>query len=288
MPKVGPGRRRTRCESCRNPEAKRPKRACKPCLECGELIGPFAQSVLAQYKYCGRECMGKANRKSEARACLRCGAEFWRKLGGSDLRKGVEPIFCSRACRWGQHRADMDARQQREQEARERVQRFQLLQRLARKLAKLAEVRAPRTCSCKSCGVAYEQAKYGRTDVCTACREAQRRRSRKAANKARRRTASAKASKLAYKSRRRARQRIDSENIKPHEVFARDRWRCQLCGDKTPEKLRGTCEDKAPELDHVVSLADGGSHTWGNVQCACRACNQRKGARSLGQLSLAL
>ena len=76
------------------------------------------------------------------------------------------------------------------------------------------------------------------------------------------------------------------DRIDPLKVFERDAWRCQICGCKTPQSKRGTCQPSAPELDHIVSLANGGSHTWGNVQCACRSCNGRKGARSFGQLHL--
>lgn len=68
------------------------------------------------------------------------------------------------------------------------------------------------------------------------------------------------------------------EPIKTIVVLARDGWQCQICGETTPQSLRGTTEARAPELDHRVPLARGGSHTWGNVQCACRACNLAKGS----------
>ena len=63
-------------------------------------------------------------------------------------------------------------------------------------------------------------------------------------------------------------------------------WNCQCCGKETPERLRGTTSARAPELDHIITLADGGAHTWGNVACACRNCNIVKGARSAGQIGL--
>lgn len=89
----------------------------------------------------------------------------------------------------------------------------------------------------------------------------------------------------AAKSRRRARQRgLVHQSIDPILVFERDRWRCKLCGTRTPKAKRGTIDPDAPELDHIVPLALGGTRTWGNVQCACRACNQKKGATPLGQV----
>ena len=76
------------------------------------------------------------------------------------------------------------------------------------------------------------------------------------------------------------------EAIDPLAVFDRDGWRCGVCGCKTQKTKRGTYHPKAPELDHIVALASGGAHTWGNVQCACRECNGKKGAASYGQLHL--
>jgi 5-methylcytosine-specific restriction endonuclease McrA len=78
------------------------------------------------------------------------------------------------------------------------------------------------------------------------------------------------------------------ERFDPVEVLERDKWRCQLCGRKTPKANRGSYDDDAPELDHIVPVAAGGKHTRANTQCACRACNSAKGARTLGRLNLAL
>ena len=92
------------------------------------------------------------------------------------------------------------------------------------------------------------------------------------------------------KAQRRARIRcLPHEAIDPFAVFDRDNWTCQICGDKTPRSLRGANVDKSPELDHIISLADGGPHMWSNVQCSCRACNGAKGAGSMSdQLRLEL
>jgi 5-methylcytosine-specific restriction endonuclease McrA len=76
------------------------------------------------------------------------------------------------------------------------------------------------------------------------------------------------------------------EQFDPLEVLARDGWRCHLCGRRTPEAKRGTYADNAPELDHIIPLAKGGSHSRANTACACRRCNIQKSDRVLGQLSL--
>ncbi len=89
------------------------------------------------------------------------------------------------------------------------------------------------------------------------------------------------------RAKRRALERsAESENIDPLKVFDRDKWRCCLCGIKTPKTKRGDYDDNAPELDHIIPLSKGGKHKYSNVQCACRRCNQTKGDKELGQLLL--
>ncbi len=54
-------------------------------------------------------------------------------------------------------------------------------------------------------------------------------------------------------------------------VFLRDRFCCQYCGDAFP----------AQELtfDHIVPRSRGGRTVWFNVVTACSTCNLRKGNR---------
>jgi len=70
---------------------------------------------------------------------------------------------------------------------------------------------------------------------------------------------------------------VQYEAVDWRKVMDRDGWKCQICGTKTPKRLRGTTDPRAPELDHRVPMAMGGPHTYDNVQCACRACNSAKG-----------
>jgi endogenous inhibitor of DNA gyrase (YacG/DUF329 family) len=65
------------------------------------------------------------------------------------------------------------------------------------------------------------------------------------------------------------------------QIFKRDGWKCQGCGCDTPRSLRGTQHDDAPELDHIVPVCDGGSHTDDNLQCLCRTCNALKSSMSM-------
>jgi 5-methylcytosine-specific restriction endonuclease McrA len=63
-------------------------------------------------------------------------------------------------------------------------------------------------------------------------------------------------------------------------VLARDRWRCQYCG----QRFRGD------ELtyEHVVPRSQGGRTTWENIVMACVACNRRKGNRTPAQAEMKL
>lgn len=73
-------------------------------------------------------------------------------------------------------------------------------------------------------------------------------------------------------ARRRARQRAQFvEVIDVHAVFERDGGICGICGEPV---------DAANfQIDHVVALANGGDHSYANVQISHPLCNQRKGAR---------
>ncbi len=58
-------------------------------------------------------------------------------------------------------------------------------------------------------------------------------------------------------------------------VFLRDRFVCQYCGDDYPS------HDLT--FDHVVPRSRGGRTTWQNVVTACSSCNLLKGNRLPGE-----
>ena len=58
-------------------------------------------------------------------------------------------------------------------------------------------------------------------------------------------------------------------------VFLRDQFRCQYCGDG--EELT---------FDHLVPRSRGGLTTWGNVVAACSPCNLRKGNRLAKEIGM--
>jgi 5-methylcytosine-specific restriction endonuclease McrA len=63
-------------------------------------------------------------------------------------------------------------------------------------------------------------------------------------------------------------------------IFARDKFTCQYCGQK-PHRSQ-------LNLDHVIPRSLGGRTTWENVVCSCVDCNRQKGGRTPAQARLRL
>ncbi|MGB3304710.1 MAG: HNH endonuclease [Thermomicrobiales bacterium] len=62
------------------------------------------------------------------------------------------------------------------------------------------------------------------------------------------------------------------------EIFIRDGYTCQYCGRQGHELT----------IDHVIPRSRGGLHSWDNVVSACRACNHRKGGKSIAEARMLL
>lgn len=63
------------------------------------------------------------------------------------------------------------------------------------------------------------------------------------------------------------------------KVYERDGGVCKICGKPTDWTDRSWSEHFGPlypTIDHIVALANGGCHTWGNVQLAHAICNSYK------------
>lgn len=263
------------------------------CLACGKSF----RSKSLRRKYCSVSCAGSALR-NDVQQCEVCHREFWRKRhgGNKDSMRA-----CSRVCGWAL--ISLDAKSKR-------IQREQV--RLAERAAKqqrvcnvcgiaFASVRPRPVCGdacaaalvarirkqrvenergvvlrgCAECGrsfvVPYGHGRAGRTLCSDSCRK----RRTRAAGRRRGKSHSARA--------RQRGQRFDP-TIRRVDVFERDGWTCQLCRCSTPRRLLSDFRSlQAPTLDHIVALSQGGSHTLDNVQCACRGCNSRKGAKAIGQ-----
>lgn len=75
------------------------------------------------------------------------------------------------------------------------------------------------------------------------------------------------------------------DDIDPHIVFERDGWRCGICSEAVDPSLEFP-HPRSASLDHIIPLAEGGPHTWNNVQLAHFICNSHKRDQGGGQLKL--
>lgn len=79
--------------------------------------------------------------------------------------------------------------------------------------------------------------------------------------------------------------RINISRWQRLRIYERDRWCCQLCGEKVDRRAKFT--DRAPSIDHIIPRSFGGTDDVENLQLAHRGCNSKKGNRG-GNEQLAL
>lgn len=85
--------------------------------------------------------------------------------------------------------------------------------------------------------------------------------------------------KLRGKGKKREAAYRDGDPITIGGVIARVGRRCHLC--KKLARLDVThLHPLAAEVDHLIPISKGGSHTWDNVAIAHRACNMKKGNKA--------
>lgn len=73
---------------------------------------------------------------------------------------------------------------------------------------------------------------------------------------------------------------VQDTKLNRKNVFERDRYRCQYCGEVFPESKLN--------LDHVIPRDRGGRTSWENLVTSCIECNSRKGNRLPHQAGFAL
>ena len=281
--KAGPGRPRTRCDGCRDESAK-PRQAPVrfPCETCG---APMRQDkrLQAPPRWCSRACKPQALRGLFS--CQHCGVEYKKKC--SAIGHGEK--FCTRSCAFA---AKAKTREQRLAALSSKPvvpdvvgdysswcaryctgcgsaggQKSEWSRCVAcvsvymRSYAEAKHKAAALAVCCSECGAMYCPV-YGarmRIKLCSSeCIEASRLRSKRAS-----------------KQRRRALERgaAGAEMVDWLAICERDKWCCQMCGVDTPRALRGTSHQQAPEIDHLVAVALGGTHEPSNLACLCRRCN---------------
>lgn len=63
-------------------------------------------------------------------------------------------------------------------------------------------------------------------------------------------------------------------------IYARDGYTCQYCGE--------TFADRDLTFDHVIPAAQGGGKGWLNIVTSCMPCNRKKGARTPEEAGMSL
>ena len=247
-------------------------------------------------KYCTRQCKDRRPRPNRARVygtkhvavCLVCGVQF-------NPRRVENGKTCSRSCGFEwiayRQRALIDGHRVSVTSFRNRCVtcgiRHSRRSPYCTERCRPAPIYQPVVeAECRRCGNKFDRRQDGASRFL--CSEACADEAKKEARRRSRAAPAAQAARKADKKRRKAMARgaLGSEAVDVTKVFERDGYRCGICGGKTLQSKRGTYHPRAPELDHIVAIALGGSHTYANVQCACRKCNSAKGAASLGQLHL--
>lgn len=222
--------------------------------------------------------------------CQMCGAYF----ENTSIRK----VYCSRACKraaWNKRnpeRLEVFRETAKEKYQLSRIQLshvwFGSCSLCGRAIAGKGKKQNKRLCvecvsnasgsigttkACRQCGLDYVVSNRFQYFCSDQCRSTSNAKSRRKSKKAMRRKYGNKW-KLIAKARG-----VAYEPVNVMRVFERDGWACQICGKDTPSCHRGTQRGNAPELDHRIPISRGGPHTYANVQCACRECNQAKGNR---------
>ncbi len=78
----------------------------------------------------------------------------------------------------------------------------------------------------------------------------------------------------------RIKRRFDYVPFSRANIYARDEYTCQYCGDSHPTNDL--------TFDHVVPVAQGGRKDWENIVTCCVSCNRRKGGRTPAEAGMHL
>lgn len=68
---------------------------------------------------------------------------------------------------------------------------------------------------------------------------------------------------------------VEFEKINIEKIYERDKWTCQICGEKVDNSLTWP-NPMSATIDHIIPLSKGGTHTKDNVQLAHASCNISK------------
>lgn len=187
--------------------------------------------------------------------CKACGREFW----WDSKRMWAMDVPCPR-CRGVDNESRHLAKLQRKYEREQQLE-----------AAREWRLSVPRIC--KECGEPFYSEHNDAAYCCDTCRR-----------KAKQRSKAKQPSAGGYRKRLRiVRTKATYDpSVTLNAVYRRFKGKCCACGCKV-YRSQEYRPDQAT-LDHIIALANNGTHTWDNVQLLCSDCNSRK--RDLGQMRL--
>jgi len=285
---IAAGNRRPDTPRCTTPQ--RGVKVMVTCKFCGVEFGPFKAGEARRRSYCSRECSAKSKTHTLhpdgtwARPTTEC--KFCGKTYEFDRNNRH---FCSLRCASTYNHTGMNFREYEAYrlsiEDHKKIELDRRL-RVAPETSALGRIKRNihgRTRACSACGISHVRRRSFVRTCSKQCEQAyietaiDRRKEWRLSEEGR-------AVLRAAKSRRKALERgarKAGELVDPYEVFDDAGWKCYICGVDTPESKRGTYDDDAPELEHIVPVSKGGNHFRSNLACACRKCNQAKGDQLL-------
>lgn len=281
---------------------------CAQCVVCGADTKVFKSSGKAK-KYCGRKCYhGKRSRRRvKERTCKQCGVAFvgYGECCGKKCNQlyryhnpksqpkrcqqcaqafnpkpGRKGAFCSRECAWtfksetGAYAVGIlhpwtlnkQARAVADGCLRVLLRWVSIERTHAARQIRISERLADVIVPCDRCGVEVVKRRGGKcltkANRCKKCRASFKRAHRKRAEARR------------Y-LRKRNHPSKRCEVIVEEDVFCSSLWLCGICKEPVDHRLVAP-HPLAAEMDHVVPLSKGGTHTRDNVQCTHRICNNAK------------
>lgn len=243
------------------------------CPQCGKV---FIKAI-GNEKYCSVECRTAAlqeskrisNRESwrrthnyeppEKRTCAVCGKEFTPK------NKESKAQTCSRKCRDLMRYCNGltgEAREAHKLESK-RKSLEKAVQAWKEKAAQAREVKPPKeytwyTGTCKVCGNEFRTLNPKQVTCSKEC---------------------GKKLKYARKQHRIPKAQLIDKDITLEALYRRDAGVCYLCGKLCDwdDKHDNVVGANYPSIDHIIPIARGGLHSWGNVRLAHHLCNSVKG-----------
>lgn len=246
------------------------------CDWCGKVYQPKKWDTKSEHHYCSNKCQWQSMRRHPDVICPICKKKFQ----ASDDRKK----YCSWDCmykakhkyaseserkraykaRWKErHKDELEDKAAALAAAREAAREAKRAERERQKLEAKRQKQLAKMHECPICGTVTTRPKF----CCKAC-----------ANKAENR-------KREIKRRHKLREngKVDY-SISLEALILRDKNVCHICKGQCDlsdcRTVDGTfiAGNLYPSIDHVLAVANGGTHQWSNVKLAHRICNSNKNA----------